>query len=76
LVKPDEVKEYIGILKAYLNILVAIILTVGAGISKLYLSSNTDLLFWIGLILIIMLFGMFITIARKIHINIKKIGGL
>jgi len=35
--KIDEIKEHIGALKSYLNIVVALILAFGAGISKLYL---------------------------------------
>ncbi|WP_188109986.1 hypothetical protein [Sulfurimonas hydrogeniphila] len=43
--KIDEIKEHIGALKSYLNILVAIILTLGAGVSRLYVSNNITILF-------------------------------
>ena len=74
--KIDEVKGYINTLRAYLNIIIAIILALGAGISKLYLSEDINIIFWIGFILIIILIILFIIIARHIHKNIKKLKGL
>ncbi len=65
--KIDEKKEYIGILKAYLNIIIAFILAIGAGISKMYLNNNTTLLFWIGIVFILSLMIIFIFIAKKAH---------
>ena len=71
--KIDEVKEHIGALKSYMNIIVAIILTIGAGISKLYLAKNINILFWIGVGLILLLLGIFVIIAKALHKNIKKL---
>jgi membrane protein YdbS with pleckstrin-like domain len=65
--KLDEKKEYIGILKSYLNIIIAFILAIGAGISKMYLNNNTSLLFWIGVLFIVCLMVIFIFIAKKAH---------
>ena len=70
--KIDEVKEHIGALKSYLNIVMAIVLALGAGISKLYLSMQVNLLFWIGIVLILLLLIVFIIIAKAMHINIKN----
>lgn len=44
--KIDEKKEYIGLLKSYMNIIVAFILAIGAGISKIYLSNDIGILFY------------------------------
>ena len=74
--KIDELKEHIGALKSYLNIIVAIILTIGAGISKLYISKNTELLFWSGIVLIIILFVLFVLVSKSIHNSIKKLKDL
>ncbi|MEA3330676.1 MAG: hypothetical protein U9Q29_03170 [Campylobacterota bacterium] len=74
--KIDEIKEHIGALKSYLNIIVAIILTLGAGVSKLYLSSNIEILFWSGVILIVILFILFVLLSKSIHNNIKKLKDL
>jgi len=50
--KIDEKKEFIGLLKTYLSLLLAIILAVGAGISKLYIANHINILFWIGVSLV------------------------
>ena len=52
--KIDEIKEYIGILKTYMGILVALIVAVGAGMSRLYLTGKIGLLFWLGFVLILL----------------------
>lgn len=43
--KLDRAKEYIGALKVYLGFTIAMILSIGAGISKLYLDNETGILF-------------------------------
>ena len=74
--KLDEIKEFITILRTYLGILTAIILAVGAGVSKLYLSKNIGLLFWIGVIFILLFVFIFALISRTIHNSIKKLKDL
>ena len=74
--KIDEVKEHIGVLKSYLNIVIALILAIGAGISKLYTSDDINSLFWIGIIFIVLLIVIFLVIAKNIHLNIKKLKDL
>ncbi|MDQ7044006.1 MAG: hypothetical protein Q9M34_10830 [Sulfurimonas sp.] len=74
--KIDEIKVHIGALKNYLNIVVAMILTFGAGVSRLFISENITVLFWIGIILIATLLIIFLVISRSIHSNIKKLKDL
>jgi len=74
--KIDEKKEYIGILKSYLNVIVAFILAIGTGISKIYLSGDINILFWFGICLIFISSILFILIARKAHKEIKKLKDL
>ncbi len=71
--KIDEKKEYIGLLKTYLGIIVAFILAVGAGISKLYIASHINILFWIGLSLIFLSSFLFILIAKKAHKEVESL---
>ncbi len=71
--KLDEVKEHIGALKTYLGLLVAIMLGVGAGVSKLYLDSNFNILFWFGSLIVFACIVLFVIIARSMHKNIKKL---
>jgi len=74
--KLDEQKEYIGILKVYLGFILAIIISVGTGISKLYLAKNTGILFLTGCIVIVVAILIFILIAKLIHKHIKKLKDL
>ena len=71
--KIDEIKEHIGALKNYMNIIIAIILAIGAGISRLYIADHINILFWVGSILIIFLLIIFAIIARELHKNITKL---
>jgi membrane protein YdbS with pleckstrin-like domain len=74
--KIDEKKEFIGLLKTYLSLLLAIILAVGAGISKLYIANHINILFWIGVSLIFICAILFILIAKKTHNEIKLLKDL
>ena len=74
--KIDEKKEYIGILKTYLGILVAFILALGAGVSKLYLHGDINVLFWIGIAMIFVSGVLFLLIAKKAHVEIRKLRDL
>ena len=74
--KIDEKKEYIGILKSYLNIIVAFILAIGAGISKIYISNDINILFWLGICIIFLSAILFLLIAKKTHGEIKKLRDL
>jgi len=74
--KIDEIREFIVTLRTYLTIITAIILAVGAGVSKLYLSENTTLLFWIGIIFILFFVIVFAMISRAIHKETRKLKDL
>jgi uncharacterized membrane protein len=74
--KIDEIKEFINTLRTYLSIITAIILAIGAGVSKLYLSMEINLLFWIGIVFIVLLIIIFSIISRTIHVNVKKLKDL
>ena len=71
--KVDEKKEYIGLLKTYLGIIVAFILAVGAGISKLYIANHINILFWIGLCLIFLSSFLFVMVAKKAHKEVESL---
>jgi len=63
----------LGALKGYLNILVAIILAVGTGVTRLYLDKNDGVLFWSGISIIIILLIISLFISKSIHKNIKSL---
>jgi len=74
--KIDEKKEFIGALKFYLSVVVAVILAVGAGISKLYLSGNIGILFWSGFFIILVMFFLFAFFSKQMHKEIKDLKDL
>ncbi|SFV51932.1 hypothetical protein MNB_SM-7-1181 [hydrothermal vent metagenome] len=74
--KIDEKKEYIGILKSYLNVIAAFILAIGAGIAKLYINGEVNLLFWIGLFFILFFVLSFVIVAKKAHKEIRNLRNL
>jgi len=74
--KIDEKKEYIGLLKSYINVIVAFILAIGAGVSKMYINNDISMLFWIGIGFIFFFLILFVFVARKAHHEIKKLRNL
>lgn len=66
--KIDERKELIGALKVYLGFVLAIILAVGTGTISLFQNNNNiGLLFYLGIGLLFILFGVFYVVAYKMH---------
>jgi len=74
--KIDEAKEYITTLRVYLGFLLAIILSVGAGLTKLYISKKTNLLFYLGVFIIFVAMLGFLKINKSLHKEIKKLKDL
>jgi len=74
--KLDEMKEYITTLRVYLSFLLAIILSIGAGLTKLYISENTSLLFYLGVLIIFTAMLGFLKINKSLHKEIKKLKDL
>ena len=74
--KLDEKKEFIGALKVYLGFMLAIILSIGTGLVKLYLSADINIVFWLGIGLIFLIFILFIFTISKLHNEIKKLRDL
>ncbi len=64
----ELLKEKLNNLRVYLTICIAVLIAVASGISKLYLSNNISLLFWIGFIL----FEMFILFSFILILMIEN----
>ncbi|MDQ7045066.1 MAG: hypothetical protein Q9M32_04025 [Sulfurimonas sp.] len=71
--KIDEIKEEIGAIKTYLGFIIAFIITIAAGSSKVYLDESSDLLLTLGLIGIIFLTFVFSLLAKVMHKKIKSL---
>lgn len=72
----DEQKELIGALKVYLGFVLAIILAVGFGTISLFKNNDIGLLFYLGVGLLFILFGVFYAVAQKMHKIITKLKDL
>ena len=74
--KIDEKKELLNTLRAGFGIIVAIILTVTAGLINLYYKGNIDFLFYVGVLFDMILLLILPIIIRYIVKNIKEIGDI
>ncbi len=74
--KIDEVKSHMDWLKDLFKILVAVLVTAIAGISKLYIDLNITVLFYAGIILIVVLLIWISVVANKVEKHIKELGDL
>ncbi len=74
--KIDEIKEYITTLRVYLGFILAIILSFGTGLTRLYISENTSLLFYLGLLVIFLSMFGFIKVNKTLHKEIRKLKDL
>lgn len=70
--KIDKIKEDIGALKTYLGFIVALIITIGAGIPKLYLDQRFGPLFMLGTLMVMALAAIFALLSRSMHKNSKN----
>ncbi len=71
--KLDEVKARLDWLKEQFKVLVAILVADVAGISKLYLDEQHGLLFYSGLVLLVVLTVSIIIVSRKIEIHLIEL---
>ena len=74
--KIDEKKEFITTLRVYLGFILAVILSFGTGLTKLYISENTGLLFYLGLFVIFLAMFGFLKINKTLHKEIKSLKDL
>jgi len=72
----DEIKSEIDWLKDLFKILVAVLVATVAGVSKLYLDNDVNILFYLGVVLSIGFTIWMSVIAKKIKKHIKELGEL
>lgn len=74
--KIDEIKTEIDWLKDLFKIIVAVLVAIIAGISKLYVDDEISVLFYLGIIVSLGFTFWIVIIAKKIKKHIKELGGL
>ncbi len=65
--------EEIGAIKTYLGFVIAFIITIGAGVVKIYLENSSELLIIIGAIGVFTLSIIFAFLAKAMHNKIKSL---
>ncbi len=71
--KLDEIRARLDWLKEQFKILVTILVADVAGVSKLYIDAQVDLLFYSGLVLLVVLTTSIIIVSRKIEIHLIEL---
>lgn len=74
--KIDEIKAHIDWLKELFKIFVTILVADIAGVSKLYLDGDINILFYSGVVLIVVLSAIASITSKKIEKHIKELGDL
>jgi len=71
--KSDKVKEEIGAIKSYLGFVIAFIITIGAGLAKVYLDNSSDFLILLGVLSLLVLAIVFSFLAKLMHQKISEL---
>jgi hypothetical protein len=71
--KIDKIKEEIGAIKTYLGFIVAFIISISAGIGKVFLDDSSDLLLILGVISLVFFSIIFSILAKVMHKKIKAL---
>lgn len=71
--KLDRAKEYINMLKVYMGILIALLISDISGTVKLFQNNDTSTAFWFGVVSIILLSLAFVKLAKYAHKKIDEL---
>ena len=71
--KLDELKARLDWLKDLFKVLIAILVADVAGVARLYLDAQSGLLFYSGLVLLVVLPVAIIIVSRKIEIHLIEL---
>ena len=71
--KIDEIKEEIGAIKTYLGFIVAFLITIGAGVAKLYIDDSAVYLQILGAVGLFLFSVIFAFLAKIMHKKIRAL---
>jgi len=71
--KLDKAKEYINILKVYMGIIIALIISDISGTAKLFNAEKIGVTFWLGIVSTIILSLLFMKLAKYVHRKIDEL---
>jgi len=71
--KIDRAKEYINMLKVYMGIVIALLISTVSGTAKLFNADKIGTMFWLGIITVFVLSTVFIKLAKYAHKKIDEL---
>jgi uncharacterized protein YacL len=71
--KLDKAKEYINMLKVYMGIIIALIISDISGTAKLFNAEKIGITFWLGIVSTIILSLLFMRLAKYVHRKIDEL---
>ncbi len=63
----DRAKDFINNIRLYMTMCLALIISIGSGVSKMFASKDFSYIFFMGNVLLILLLVIFIFLAKKLH---------
>ena len=63
----DKARDFINNIRLYMTMCLALIISLGSGISNMYVSDDYGYIFFIGNILLLILLLVFAYLAKKLH---------
>jgi len=63
----DRAKDFINNIRLYMTMCLALIVSIGSGVSKMYVSENFSYIFFVGNILLFLLLIVFVFLVKKLH---------
>jgi ABC-type multidrug transport system permease subunit len=69
----DFAKDDINTTRLYMGFVVASILAIGGGVSSLYSNNTINAAFWVGIIILMTLFVVFVLLAKSLHKKIDRL---
>jgi len=71
--KIDKAKEYINMLKVYMGIVIALLISDVSGTAKLFNAGNVGVTFWLGIVSVVVLAYLFMRLAKYTHRKIDEL---
>jgi uncharacterized protein YacL len=71
--KIDRAKEYINMLKVYMGIIIALLISDISGTAKLFNAGVSGITFWLGIVSIMVLAYLFMRLAKYTHQKIDEL---
>jgi hypothetical protein len=63
----DRAKDFINNIRLYMTMCLALVISIGSGVSKMYIVENFGYIFFLGNVLLFLLLIVFLFLAKKLH---------